>query len=59
MTNYNVYQEMFDTHQNFFDKYIKHFLDEKNDADFMKFSNWRLSYINYISDVNLLYKIIS
>ena len=59
MTNYTVFQEMFDIHQNFFDKYINHFLDEKNDAYFMKFSNWRLSYINYITDVNQLYKIIS
>lgn len=55
MANYSVYQELFDVHQIFFDKYVKQFLNEKNDMEFMKFSNWRLSYINYITDVNIYY----
>ena len=51
------YQEIFDIHQNFFEKYIKiEFSSEKNGT---KFSNCRLSYINYISDVkNILFNII-
>ena len=50
------YQEIFDIHQKFFEKYIKmEFSPEKNGT---KFSNWRLSYINYISDVkNIIFNI--
>ena len=56
MSTINIYQEIFDTHNDFFKTYLKDFSPE---IKLTKFSNWRLSYINYITDVNLLYKIIS
>ena len=48
--NNNIYQEIFDTHQIFFEKYSKHFYTPFKNIS--KFSNWRLSYINYLTDVN-------
>ena len=50
MSNYDIIKELFDTHQIFFETYLKNFSIEKN---IEKFSNWRLSYINYLTDVIL------
>jgi len=44
----DIYQEYFNDHQSFFETYIKQSSIEKNDT---RFSNWRLSYINYLTDV--------
>jgi len=59
MSNFSLFQEEYDIHQIFFDKYVKKFISEKKDMEDEKFSNWRLSYINYISDVNIYYIIIN
>ena len=48
MSDNIIYQEIFDNHQFFFENYIKEFSPYKNAT---KFANWRLSYINYITDV--------
>ena len=48
MSKYNAYQEIFDSHQNFFERYIKQCDCEKIDIEFPK---WRPSYINYVADV--------
>ena len=54
MSNTNLYRELYDNHQNFFESYINQFALEKNDS---RFSNCRPSYINYMTDVSyLLYK---
>ena len=52
MSDYNIYKEIFNTHELFFEKYLKQFWHE---IDLQKFSNWRLSYINYLTDVNLYF----
>ena len=44
----DIYQEYFNDHQYFFEIYIKQSSIEKNDT---KVANWRLSYINYLTDV--------
>ena len=49
MSIYNVYQEIFDIHQYYFKTYLKNFPLQK---DIKKLSNCRLSYINYMTDVN-------
>ena len=46
--NIIIYQEIFDNHQFFFENFIKQFSPYKNVTTF---SNWRLSYINYLTDV--------
>ncbi len=51
----NIYQEIFDSQQNYFITYIKNFHSQKN---MNKFSSLRLSYINSITDVNLNFIII-
>ncbi len=51
MSKKNLYKEIYDIHQIFFESYINHFLTENNDS---KFANCRLSYINYLTDVNNL-----
>ena len=51
MSDYNIYQEIFDTHQIFFEQYLKHFSSPF--SNILKFANWRLSYINYLTDVIL------
>ena len=52
MSDYNIYKEIFNSHEIFFEKYLKQFSPE---IDLQKFSNWRLSYINYLTDVNLYF----
>lgn len=52
MSTFNIYQEIFDTHNNFYKTYLKEFSPE---IDITKFSNWRLSYINYMTDVKYYY----
>jgi len=47
----DIYQEYFKDHQYFFEAYIKQSSIEKND---IRFPNWRLSYINYLTDVRKL-----
>jgi hypothetical protein len=44
----DIYQEYFNDHQYFFETYIKQSSIENHDT---RFSNWRLSYINYLTDV--------
>lgn len=56
MSNFSLLQDEYDMHQIFFEKYIKRSIIEKNYMNDAKFSNWRLSYINYITDVNIFYK---
>lgn len=56
MSNFSLLQDEYDMHQIFFEKYIKRSIIEKNYMNDEKFSNWRLSYINYITDVNIFYK---
>ena len=54
MSDLEIYKEIFDTHQKFFETYIKKLKPEK---EAIKFSNCRLSYINYLTDVNyIIYK---
>ena len=48
MSTINIYQEIFDTHNDFYKTYLKDFSPE---IELTKFSNWRLSYINYMTDV--------
>ena len=52
MSTFNIYHEILDTHNNFYKKYLKEFIPE---IDITNFSSWRLSYINYISDVKYYY----
>lgn len=52
MSTINIYQELFDTHNHFFKTYLKDFSPE---IDKTKFVNWRLSYINYMTDVKYYY----
>ena len=47
MSNSNIYQEIFDTHQDYFKTYLKNF----SPKDTKKLSNFRLSYINFMADV--------
>jgi hypothetical protein len=49
MSNNNLYREIYDIHQNFFESYINRLLIKNNDS---KFAECRLSYINYLTDVN-------
>ena len=55
MSTINIDQEIFDTHNHFFKTYLKDFSPE---IDLTKFLNWRLSYINYMTDVKYYYIII-
>ena len=52
MSTDNIYQEIFEAHNHFFKTYLKDFSPE---IDRTKFAFWRLSYINYITDVNYYY----
>ncbi len=51
MSDNTVYQELFDNHQIFFENYIERF-SPYGKAE--KFSKWRLSYINYLTDVKYI-----
>ena len=51
MSDNIIYQEIFDNHQYFFKNFIKEFSPYKNAT---KFANWRLSYINYLTDVKYI-----